>query len=132
MSLNVIQISQINQAPFLISNSDKATYPLSPMVSTTLLTTANGVKTLKIRATLYIDSADTEKPKVQPNPVVIDNSLQLYFDYNYQEETPKSLNVWYFDLEYTSSTIAKITSITSFLKDIDPETSRGTTTQVGS
>lgn len=130
MSLNVIQITQINQVPFVISNSEEVTYPLSPLVSTTLFTSTGGVATLKIRATLYIDSADKELPWVEPNPVVIENSLQLYFDYNYQEETPVSLNVWYMELDYILLAGEQITSVTSFLKDIDPETSKGTTTQV--
>jgi hypothetical protein len=54
----------------------------------------------------------------------------LYFDYNYKEETPVNLNVWYIELDYTSATVGEITSITSFLKDIDPETSRGTVTDI--
>jgi hypothetical protein len=130
MPLNVIQISQINQVPFVISNSEEVTYPLSPLVSTTLFTPTGGVATLKIRATLYIDSADKELPWVEPNPEVIENSLQLYFDYNYQEEKPVSLNVWYMELDYILLAGEQITSVTSFLKDIDPETSKGTTTKV--
>ncbi|GGA83728.1 hypothetical protein GCM10008015_25730 [Flavobacterium palustre] len=130
MPLNVIQITQINQVPFVISNSNEANYPLSPLVSTTLFTPANGKDILKIRVTLYIDSADKELPWVEPNPEVIENSLQLYFDYNYQEEKPVSLNVWYMELDYTSDTLTEITSITSFLKDIDPEVSKGTRTQI--
>jgi hypothetical protein len=54
----------------------------------------------------------------------------LYFDYNYKEETPVSLNVWYIELDYASTTAGEIMSITSFLKDIDPETSRGTVTEI--
>ncbi|MEL1242160.1 hypothetical protein [Flavobacterium flavipallidum] len=130
MPLNVIQISQINQEPFVITNSDDSIYPLSPQVSTTLLTSTNGEEILKIRVTLYIDAADKQLPWVEPNPEEIENSLQLYFDYNYQEEKPVSLNVWYMELDYTSDTLTEITSITSFLKDIDPETSKGTKTQV--
>jgi hypothetical protein len=74
MPLNVIQISQINQVPFVISNSEEVAYPLSPLVSATLFTPTGGVATLKIRATLYIDSADKELPWVEPNPEVIENS----------------------------------------------------------
>jgi hypothetical protein len=130
MALNVIQTSQINQNPFVISHSEEVNYPVAPLVSAKLYTPASGVETLKIRATLYIDAADSELPWVEPNPEVIDNSLQLYFDYNYKEETPVSLNVWYMELDYTSTTAGEITSITSFLKDIDPETSRGTVTEI--
>lgn len=131
MALNVIQTTQINQVPFVISDSKEVNYPVAPLVSTKLFTPAGGVATLKIRATLYIDAADTELPWVEQDPEVIDNSLQLYFDYNYKEETPISLNAWYIELDFTSPTVGEITSITSFLKDIDPETSRGTTTGVG-
>lgn len=131
MALNVIQTTQINQVPFVISDSKEVNYPVAPLVSAKLFTPAGGVATLKIRTTLYIDSADTELPWVEQDPKVIDNSLQLYFDYNYKEETPVSLNVWYIELDFTSPTVGEITSITSFLKDIDPETSRGTTTGVG-
>ena len=127
MPLKVIQTTQINQDPFLIDSSSEVDYPISPLVSALL----NNGNTLKIRVTLYIDAADKEFPWVEPNPIVIDNSLQLYFDYNYQEEIPVSLNVWYMELEYTLSEGEQITSITSFLKDIDPETSRGTVTGIG-
>jgi len=130
MPLNVIQISQINQVPFVISNSEEVTYPLSPLVTATLSSPTGGAATLKIRATLYIDSADKELPWVEPNPQVIENSLQLYFDYNYQEEKPVSLNVWYMELNYILLAGEQISSVTSFLKDIDPETSKGTTTKV--
>ncbi len=130
MPLNVIQITQINQNPFVISHSKEVNYPVAPLVSAKLFTAASGLETLKIRATLYIDAADTELPWVEQNPKVIDNSLQLYFDYNYKEETPVSLNVWYIELDFTSPTAGEITSITSFLKDIDPETSRGTVTLI--
>ncbi len=130
MALNVIQTSQINQNPFVISHSEEVNYPVAPLVSAKLYTPASGLETLKIRATLYIDAADSELPWVEPNPEVIDNSLQLYFDYNYKEETPVSLNVWYLELDYSSPTVGEIESTTSFLKDIDPETSRGTVTEI--
>lgn len=130
MALNVIQTTQINQNPFVILNSEEVNYPVAPLVSAKLYTSADGIETLKIRTTLYIDAADTELPWVEQNPEVIDNSLQMYFDYNYKEETPVSLNVWYIELDYTSATVGEITSITSFLKDIDPETSRGTVTDI--
>lgn len=130
MPLNVIQITQINQVPFVISNAEEVNYPLSPLVSTSLFTSTTGVATLKIRVTLYIDSADKELPWVEPNPEEIENSLQLYFDYNYQEEKPVSLNVWYMELDYTSDQVAEITTVTSYLKDIDPETSKATKTNV--
>ena len=131
MSLKVIQTTQINQSPFIILHSEEVNYPIAPLVSAKLITPTNAQPFLSIRVTLYIDSADAQLPKVEPNPTVIKKSLQLYFDYNHQEETPKSLNAWYVELEYTLSEGQKIKSVTSFLKDIDPETSRGTVVEVG-
>jgi len=130
MPLEVIQNTQVNQIPFTLLHSDEVSYPISPLASAKLISPTDGAPFLSIRVTLYIDSAVTESPRVQPNPEVIDNSLQLYFDYNYSEEIPKSLNVWYLELEYTSPTAKEITSVTSYLKDIDPETSKGTKTQI--
>jgi hypothetical protein len=130
MSLEIIQNTQVNQIPFTLVHSDEVTYPISPLASVKLITPTDGAPFLSIRVTLYIDSSVTESPRVQPNPAVIDNSLQLYFDYNYTEETPKSLNAWYLELEYASPVVKEITSVTSYLKDIDPETSKGTTTKV--
>lgn len=130
MALNVIQTTQINQKPFTITHPKEVNYPVAPLVSAKLFTPSSGVETLKIRVTLYIDAADTQTPRVEPNPATINNSLQLYFDYNYSEETPINLNVWYIELDFISPTVGEITSITSFLKDIDPETSRGTVTVI--
>lgn len=126
MSLKVIQTTQINQNPFVIVHADEVNYPIAPLVSAKLITPIQGQPFLSIRVTLYIDSTDSQLPKVEPNPAVIKKSLQLYFDYNHQEEIPKSLNAWYVELEYTPSEGQKIKSVTSFLKDIDPETSKGT------
>ena len=126
MKLNVVQNTQINQNPFFIVNSSEIDYPISPLVSAEFI----NANTFSIRATLYIDSADNALPNVEENPIVIDNSLQLYFDYNFQEEIPQSLNVWYLELDYALSEGEQITSITSFLKNIDPETSRGTVVDV--
>jgi len=86
---------------------------------------------LKIRATLYINSEDPNNPKVE-EPTENGNSLQIFFDYNFSEETPESCDVWYVEVDYTSATISNITEVVSFLKDIDPETSRGTVTGVDS
>lgn len=130
MPFEIIQNTQINQIPFTLLHSNEVTYPISPLASVKLISPNDGAPFLSIRVTLYIDSAVTESPRVQPKPEVIDNSLQLYFDYNYTEEIPKSLNAWYIELEYTSPAAKQITSVTSFLKDIDPETSKGTTTKV--
>jgi hypothetical protein len=129
MPLTTIQKTRINNAPFYFENSETVSYPVKPLVSATLFDN-KGIKTIKIRATLFINSEDSNEPFIQPNPKTINNSLQLFFDYNFSEETPESCNVWYFELDYTSENVSEITSISSYLKDIDPETSRGTKTGV--
>jgi hypothetical protein len=87
------------------------------------------VLTLKIRATLYINSEDQINPAVE-EPVELGTTLQMYFDYNFSEETPESCNVWYVEVDYTSETVGDLIEVVSYLKDLDPETSRGTTTSV--
>jgi len=128
MALKVIQNTKINSEDFIFSSPQTVTYPVAPLISTKFYS-PNGVLTLKIRATLYINSEDSNNPTVEAT-AEINHSLQLYFDYNFSEETPESCNVWYVELDYTSDTVGEIISITSFLKDIDPETSRGTITEV--
>jgi hypothetical protein len=131
MPYPTIQVTKINTVPFTFEQTQNVDYPVSPFVSAKLYTNDYNVLALKIRATLHIDSANTVDPFVEINPVVIDSSLQLYFDYNFTEERPKSLDVWYIELDYVSEVVGYISSVTSYLRDIDPETSRGTTTQVG-
>ncbi|WP_124019519.1 hypothetical protein [Flavobacterium laiguense] len=126
-----IQVTQINTVPFTFGKNLEVHYPVAPLVSAKWYTNDDKHKTLKIRATLYIDSQNKVTPYVEPNPVVIKGSLQLYFDYNYREERPVSVNVWYIELDYPQNSAAPITSITSYLRDLDPETSRGTVTSVG-
>jgi hypothetical protein len=129
MAFTVIQNTKINTQDFIFTSPETVTYPVAPLVSAKFYS-PNGVLTLKIRATLYINSEDANNPTVQP-PTEVDNSLQLYFDYNFSEATPESCDVWYVEVDYTSDTVGDITEIVSYLKDIDPETSRGTTTGVG-
>lgn len=128
MAITIIQNTKINTGDFIFKNPQAVTYPVQPLISATFFEDSEneGVKTLKVRATLYINAADNRAPFVQPLPQIVDNSLQLYFDYYYTEETPESCDVWYVELNYTSSEIDEITSITAYLRDIDPETSKGT------
>ncbi len=128
MAFTVIQNTKINTQDFTFSSPETVTYPVAPLVSAKFYS-PNGVLTLKIRATLYINSEDPNNPTVQP-PTEQDNSLQLYFDYNFSEATPESCDVWYVEIDYTSDTVGNITEIVSYLKDIDPETSRGTDTKI--
>jgi hypothetical protein len=130
MAYPSIQVTKINTVPFTFKQTENVEYPVSPFISAKLYTSADKVLTLKIRATLYIDAANTVEPFVEADPVVLGGSLQLYFDYNYSEERPKSLDVWYIELDYTSEGVGYISSITSYLRDVDPETSRGTETGI--
>ena len=132
MAITIIQNTKINTGDFIFTNPEAVTYPVQPLISANFFedTENKGVKTLKVRATLYINAADEKAPFVQPNQQIINNSLQLHFDYYFTEETPESCDVWYVELNYTSSEIDDIASVTAYLRDIDPETSKGTKTKV--
>lgn len=124
-----LQNTKINSEPFIFADNATVTYPVAPLVSAKFYQ-VNNVQTLKVRVTLYIDSNVTTNPKLEI-PTEIGEDLELYFDYDYTEEIPVSCNVWYVEFDYTSATVGNITNVVSYLKDIDPETSRGTSTRVG-
>ena len=121
MAFKVLQNSKINSGDFIFSNPETVIYPVTPLVSASFYS-PDGVLTLKIRATLYINSEDQENPVVD-EPTELDNTLQLYFDYDFSEETPESCNVWYIEVDYTSETVGDLIEVVSYLKDLDPETS---------
>jgi len=121
MAFKVLQNSKINSGDFIFSNPETVIYPVTPLVSASFYS-PDGVLTLKIRATLYINSEDQENPVVE-EPTELDNTLQLYFDYDFSEETPESCNVWYVEVDYTSETVGDLIEVVSYLKDLDPETS---------
>lgn len=121
MAFKVLQNSKINTEDFIFSNPETVIYPVTPLISASFYS-PNGVLTLKIRATLYINSEDQENPVVE-EPTELDNTLQLYFDYDFSEETPESCNVWYIEVDYTSETVGDLIEVVSYLKDLDPETS---------
>ena len=124
MAFKVLQNSKINTGDFIFSNPETVIYPVTPLISASFYS-PNGVLTLKIRATLYINSEDQNNPTVE-EPTELDNTLQMYFDYDFSEETPESCNVWYVEVDYTSETVGDLIEVVSYLKDLDPETSRGT------
>lgn len=128
MAFYILQNTKINTENFIFTNPETVTYPVAPLVSAQFYS-PNGMLTLKIRATLYINSEDSNNPMVE-EPTEVDNSLQLYFDYNFSEATPESCDVWYVEVDYTSDTVGNITDIVSYLKNIDPETSKGTKTMI--
>jgi hypothetical protein len=54
----------------------------------------------------------------------------MNYDYNFSEETPETCDVYYIEVDYISDTVANITEIKSFMINLDPEGSRGTTLMV--
>lgn len=119
-----IQTSKINTEVFTFSSPETVVYPVAPLISAKLYK-PNGVLTLKVRATLYINSEVPNPPVVEP-PVENGSVLTINYDYNFSDETPENCDVWYVELDYTSPTIGNITTIMSYMVNLDPETSRGT------
>jgi hypothetical protein len=129
MAFTVIQNTKINTQVFTFSSPATVTYPVAPLVSAKFYTPAGGALTLKIRATLYMNSEDTVAPTVQ-TPTENGNVLTMNYDYNFSEATPETCDVYYIEVDYTSDTVGNITEIESFMVNEDPETSRGTVTTV--
>lgn len=129
MSFSIIQNTKINSKVFTFDNPKEVTYPVAPLVSAKLYTPEGGPLTLKIRATLYMNSEITEAPIVE-TPTEKGSTLTINYDYNFSEETPESCNVWYVEVDYTSDTVSHINKIESFMINLDPETSRGTNTEI--
>ena len=129
MAFTIIQNTKINTQVFTFSSPETVTYPVAPLVSAKFYS-PNGVLTLKIRATIYMNSDDTVAPIVQ-TPVEAGNTLTMNYDYNFSEVTPETCDVYYIEVDYTSETVGNITTVESFMINLDPETSRGTQTGVG-
>lgn len=128
MAFKVIQNSKINTQVFTFSAPETVSYPVAPLVSAKFYS-PNGVLTLKIRATLYMNSDDTVPPVVQ-TPTESGNTLTMNYDYDFSEVTPETCDVYYIEVDYTSETVSDITSVMSYMVNLDPETSRGTETGV--
>ena len=129
MAFTVIQNTKINTTPFTFTSPATVTYPVAPLVSAKFYTPEGGDLTLKIRATLYMNSEDTVAPTVQ-TPIESGNVLTMNYDYNFSEEIPETCDVYYIEVDYISDTVANITEIKSFMINLDPEGSRGTTLMV--
>ena len=129
MAFTVIQNTKINTTPFTFTSPATVTYPVAPLVSAKFYTPEGGALTLKFRATLYMNSEDTVAPTVQ-TPIESGNVLTMNYDYNFSEETPETCDVYYIEVDYISDTVANITEIKSFMINLDPEGSRGTTLMV--
>ncbi len=124
-----VQTTKMNTEPFFFKSPDEVNYPVAPSVSAKFYTPKGGPLTLKVRATLYINSENRDAPLVE-QPKEKDGVLTINYDYDFSMEIPKSYDVWYVELDYTSDTVSKITKIESFMINLDPDTSRGTTTNV--
>jgi len=129
MAFTVIQNTKINTQVFTFTSPATVTYPVAPLVSAKFYTPEGGALTLKIRATLYMNSEDTVAPTIQ-TPIESGNVLTMNYDYNFSEETPETCDVYYIEVDYISDTVANITEIKSFMINLDPEGSRGTTLMV--
>ncbi|OOG76579.1 hypothetical protein [Flavobacterium sp. A45] len=124
-----IQTTKINTEPFTFSSPKTVKYPVAPLISAKFYTPKGGPLTLKVRATLYINSKNPDAPLVE-TPKEKGNILTINYDYDFSMETPETCDVWYVELDYTSPTVENITKIESFMINLDPETSRGTSTDV--
>ena len=124
-----IQTTKINTIPFTFSSPKTVKYPVAPLISAKLYTPKGGSLTLKVRATLYINSKNPNAPLVE-TPKEKGNVLTINFDYDFSMETPETCDVWYVELDYTSPTVGDITTIMSYMVNLDPETSRGTETKI--
>jgi hypothetical protein len=125
-----IQTTKINTGDFTFLMPSEVEYPVAPLISAKFYTPEGGKLTLKVRATLYINSDNPDMPLVE-TPTEKGNVLTINYDYDFSMETPETCDVWYVELDYTSDTVGDITTIMSYMINLDPETSRGTSTGVG-
>jgi hypothetical protein len=124
-----VQTTKINTLPFTFLEPGEVNYPVAPLVSAKFYTPKGGQLTLKVRATVYMNSEIPDAPVVEP-PVEKEGVLTINYDYDFSMETPETCDVWYVELDYSSPTVGSINKIESFMINLDPETSRGTSTDV--
>ncbi|HEU4788434.1 MAG TPA: hypothetical protein VFS71_02020 [Flavobacterium sp.] len=138
MPLKIIQKTKINTGDFVFANPETVSIPVAPLVSAKFYPSVGEPLALKIRATLYINSKESNEPTIK-EPTIVNNALHIYYDCDFSKKTPETSDVWYIELDYTSTSIKidSITEIVSFLRDTnssnvdenqDPPTSRGTET----
>ena len=126
--LTQTQLTLINSEPFYIIDIKQLGFPMAPLV-TVLGYIENEIKKIKIRTVLFIDSSVIE-PKFGFVFREEKNTLFITSDYKFHEDSPKSFNCYYVELDYNSNTIDDLNMVTSYLCDLDPKTSRGTSTMV--
>lgn len=139
MTLKVVQTKKINTEDFRFKDIKNLTFPIPPLASANFYYNDDGVLILKIAATLYINSKDSEKPTVQTVKEE-DNTFTIYFDYDWDNDSPDTYDVWYVETDYSSETVKNITEVISYLQNSssktdvdggvgeDPKLSRGTKT----
>ena len=120
-----VQTTKINTEVFTFKSPGEVDYPVAPLVSAKFYTPEGGKLTLKVRATLYINSENPDAPIVEP-PVENDGVLTINYDYDFSMDTPETCDVWYVELDYTSPTVGDIKTVISYMVNLDPETSKGT------
>lgn len=140
MTLKVVQTKKINCEDFRFKNIKDLTFPIPPLASANFYYTKDGVQILKICATLYINSVESEKPTVATAIEEKDGTFKIYFDYIWDNVSPDTYDVYYVETDYTSDTVGDITEVISYLQYTlpvlgggngdDPTTSRGTKTSV--
>lgn len=128
MAFTVIQNTKINTQVFTFTSPKTVRYPVAPLVSAKFYR-PNGVLTLKIRATVYMNSDNTVAPIVE-KPTESGKILTINYDYDFSEVTPETCDVYYIEVDYTSETVGDITTIKAYMINLDPETSRGTVVEV--
>ena len=136
MTLKVVQNKKINTEDFKFKDPQNLTFPIPPLASANFYDN-NGVKTLKICATLYINAVESEKPTVD-TAIEKDGTFTIYFDYIWDKVSPDTYDVYYVETDYTSETVGDITEVISYLQYTvptvggglgdDPKLSRGTKT----
>lgn len=136
MTLKTVQIKKINNEDFKFKDIQNLTFPIPPLASANFYDN-DGVKTLKICATLYVNPKETEKPTVQKVTEQGD-TFTIYFDYEWDKISPDTYDVYYVETDYTSETVGNITEVISYLQYTvptlggglgdDPKLSRGTKT----
>lgn len=141
MDNNVIQITQINSHDFIFEDLQNLTLPIPPLASANFYY-KDDVQILKTCATVYINSKGTEKPTVK-RTTEEDGTLTIYYDYEWDEISPETYNVYYIETDYTSDTVGDITEVITYLQYTpsttivgpgdggEPTISRGTKTSSG-
>jgi hypothetical protein len=140
MTLKVVQITKINGDDFKFTDIENLTLPIPPLASVNFYENEEEEKTLKICATLYINSKESKAPSFGSLTQNKNGTAEIYFDYIWDRYSPETYDVWYIEIDYTSKTVGNITEVTSYLQYTvppldggvgeDPKTSRGTKTSV--